>query len=82
MVPFWGPQCITNTEGNKVRGKYERRGIMKKSKLDPKDRDPATMKDLEDAMKQLAESPSKTKSENREPTRKELEQRFKLVRRK
>ena len=55
---------------------------MKKPKLDPKDRDPAIMKDLEDAMRQLVESPTKTKSENREPTMKELEQRFKLVRRK
>ena len=53
-----------------------------KPKLDPKERDPATMTDLEDAMRQLVKSPSKTKSENREPTRKELEQRFKLVRRK
>ena len=56
---------------------------MKKSKLDPKDRDPATMKDLEDAMRQLVEShQGETRSENREPTKKELEQRFKLVRRK
>ena len=53
-----------------------------KTKLDPKDRDPATMKDLEDAMRQLVESPPGTKSENREPTKKELEQRYKLVRRK
>lgn len=54
---------------------------MKKPKLDPKDRDPATMTDLEDAMRQLVESPTKTKSENREPSRQELKKRYKVVRR-
>ena len=56
--------------------------MKRKPELDPKDRDPATIKDLEDAMRQLVNSPPATKSENREPTRKELEQRYKLVRRK
>lgn len=56
--------------------------MKRKPELDSKDRDPTTMTDLEDAMRQLVKSPTKTKSENREPTRKELEQRFKLVRRK
>ena len=54
---------------------------MKKPNLDPKDRDPAPMKDLEDAMRQLVESPTGTKSENREPSREELKRSYKVVRR-
>ena len=51
--------------------------------LDPKDRDLITMQDLKDAVRQLTNAPSeRTKSENREPTKQELEQRYKLVRQK
>ena len=52
-----------------------------KPKLDSKDRDPATMTDLEDAMRQMVESTTGTKSENREPSREELKKRYKVVRR-
>ena len=53
------------------------------SQLDPKDRELITMQDLKDAVRQLTNSPSeRTKSENREPTKQELEQRYKLVRQK
>lgn len=52
-----------------------------KPKLDSKDRDPTTMTDLEDAMRQLVKSPPGTKSENREPSREELKRRYKVVRR-
>ena len=56
--------------------------MKRKLGLDPKDRDPATMTDLEDAMRQLVESPpGKTKSDNREPSREELKRRYKVVRR-
>ena len=54
---------------------------MKKPKLDSKDRAPVTMKDLEDSMRQLAESPTGTKSENREPSREELKRKYRVVRR-
>ena len=54
---------------------------MKKPELDSKDRDPTTTTDLEDAMRQLVESPPGTKSENREPSRQELKKRYKVVRR-
>ena len=51
-------------------------------RLDPKDRDPIPMQDLEDAVLQMIDTPAgKTKSENREPTKKELKKRYKLVRR-
>ena len=53
-----------------------------KPQLDPKDRDPVTKRDLEGAFEQMTRHPQKeTRSENREPTRKELEERHKLVRR-
>ena len=56
--------------------------MKRKPQLDPKDRELIAMSDLEDAMQQLIESPNgKTKSENREPTKEELERRFKVVRR-
>ena len=51
--------------------------------LDPKDRELITMQDLKDAVRQLTNSPGeRMKSENREPTKQELGQRYKLVRRK
>ena len=40
-----------------------------------------TRGDLEDAFSRLASVPPATKSENREPTRQELNRRYKLVRR-
>ena len=55
--------------------------MKRKPGLDPKDRDPATMTDLEDAMRQLVESPTGTKSENREPSREELKRKYRVVRR-
>ena len=52
-----------------------------KPRLDPKDRDPVTKRDFEEAFKQMSRPPQKeTRSQNREPTRKELEERHKLVR--
>ncbi len=53
-----------------------------KPKIDPTDRDPASLDDIETAMRHLLETPadSRPKSENREPTKKELERRYKLVR--
>ena len=56
--------------------------MKRKPELDPKDRDQVTMTDLEDAVRQLTETPSgKTKSTNREPTKEELGRRFRVVRR-
>ena len=55
--------------------------MKRKPGLDPKDRDPATMTDLEDAMRQLVESPTGTKSDNREPSREELKRKYRVVRR-
>jgi hypothetical protein len=56
--------------------------MKRKPKLDPKDRDPVTMTDLEDGMRQLVESPpGKTKSDNREPSREELKRKYWVVRR-
>ena len=53
-----------------------------KPRLDPKDRDPVAKRDFEDAFKHIIRHPQKeTRSENREPTRKELEERHKLVKR-
>ena len=53
-----------------------------KSSLDPKDRTLITHGDLEDVFSQLITAPKvKTKSENREPTKRELSQRYRLVRR-
>ena len=52
-----------------------------KPKLDSTDRGPAPMKDLEDAMRQLVESPPETKSDNREPSREELKRKYRVVRR-
>ena len=49
--------------------------------FDPKDRRPVTRGDLEDAFSRLASVPPTTKSENREPTRRELNRRYRLVRR-
>lgn len=45
-------------------------------------REPATLSDIEDAFKQIVSNPSKPKkkSENREPTKQELEKRWKLKR--
>ena len=55
-----------------------------KPKIDPADRDPANLDDMETVMRHLLEMPadSRPKSENREPTKKELEERYKIVRRK
>ena len=54
-----------------------------KPQLDPKDRELITMRDLKDAVRQLTNSRDEnTRSENREPTKQELEQRYKLVRQK
>ena len=55
-----------------------------KPKIDPADRDPAKLDDIETVMRHLLETPadSRPKSENREPTKKELEERYKIVRRK
>ena len=56
-------------------------------KIDPAafaetERDPATQADLESAVRQVMEHPAKpaAKSENREPTQAELNQRWKLRR--
>lgn len=52
-------------------------------RLDPKDREPVTQGDLEDVFSRLASvPPNSTGSQNREPTREELERRYRLVRRK
>ena len=48
---------------------------------DPEDRQSVTKGDLEDVFSRLASVPPTTKSENREPTRQELNRRYKLVRR-
>ena len=50
-------------------------------RLDPADRGSVTRGDLEDAFSRLASVPPATKSENREPTRQELNRRYRLVRR-
>ena len=66
----------------KGNSKSNQAAVKAKPHLDPKDRDLGSMKDLEDAMRQLVESPpGKTKSENREPSREELKRRHKVVRR-
>ena len=59
--------------------------MKKKSKprLSPNDRDLITHGDLEDIFGQLITAPKgKVKSENREPTKRELLQRYRLARRK
>lgn len=51
-------------------------------RLDPTNRDPIPERDLKDVFRQLISAPpSKLKSKNREPTRKELAERYRLVRR-
>ena len=47
------------------------------------ERDPATLADMEAAVRKVMEHPAKpvAKSENREPTKAELKQRWKLTRR-
>ena len=55
--------------------------MKRKPELDSKDRDPTPMTDLEDAMKQMINTPKKTKSENREPTKEEIERRYRVARR-
>ena len=65
----------------KGNSKSNQAAVKEKPHLGPKDRDPVTMTDLEDAMRQLVESPTKTKSENWEPSREELKRRYKVVRR-
>ena len=55
-----------------------------KARPDPEiERDPVTLQDLEDAVSQVLLAPAAglPKSENREPTRDELNQRWKLTRR-
>ena len=49
--------------------------------LDPADRSTVARGDLEDVFTRLASATPATKSENREPTRQELNRRYKLVRR-
>lgn len=55
---------------------------MNRDIINEADRDKAKRKDLEDALKDvlLAPAPARPRSENREPTRDELTQRWKLSR--
>ena len=56
---------------------------MNRREIDAVDRDNVTREALEDALKQVLLSPaeSRPRSENREPTRKELNRRYRLERR-
>ena len=45
------------------------------------ERDPVTMGEFTSVMKQVIAAKPKTRSENREPTREELNRKFKMVRR-
>ncbi len=55
---------------------------MNRDEIDKVERDPVARKDLEDALKQVLTAPrGDVRSENREPTRKELGRRWKLRRR-
>ena len=51
-------------------------------KLDPKDHDPAELGELEEVIRRimLAPASNRPRSRNREPTKKELEQPYKLTR--
>ncbi len=52
-----------------------------KKEFDKTEREPASEQDLDDSMQQILVAPvSDSKSENREPTRKELNEKWKLVR--
>lgn len=54
----------------------------RKPRLESEDKEPVSKRDLEDAFSQLASAPAgKLRSENREPTREQLRQRYRLVRR-
>ena len=56
---------------------------MNRREIDAVERDDVTREDLEDALKQVLLAPleSRPRSENREPTRKELNRRVRLERR-
>ena len=56
---------------------------MNRREIDAVERDEVTREDLEDALKQVLLAPleSRPRSENREPTRKELNRRVRLERR-
>ncbi len=51
-------------------------------KLDPKDRDPAERGEFEEVLRRIVPAPAskRPRSQNREPTKKELEQLYKLTR--
>ncbi len=53
-------------------------------RLDPTDRDPVERGKFEEALRRimLAPAPSRPRSQNREPTKKECEQPYKLTRKK
>ena len=57
---------------------------MNRQAIDAVERTPVEEKDLKDALRQvlLSESADRPRSENREPTREEVEVRFRLERRK
>ena len=54
---------------------------MNRKEFDKIERDPVTHEELDEVMRQVLTAPMPdTKSENREPTREELNQKWKLVR--
>lgn len=56
---------------------------MNRDEIDKVERDPVTRKNFTDALRQIltTDEPKRPRSENRDPTKAELEQRWKLKRR-
>lgn len=56
---------------------------MNRNQFDKTEREPVTRAEFEEALKQIlaSDAPERPTSENREPTKAELEKRWKLVRR-